>query len=246
MTDNSKDITYGIFQTPQNRKLISKIESQNRNLFKFQPVEIKTNEFTKEEVLKMRLITQYDWIVFTDIYAVGIVLEELEKENFDFYEFDNVRICAFGEAVADRLRFVQIHSDIIPQKMIVDEIADAIVKYANQGNLLENLKILVVSGEKIEYGIAEKLKNKKAIVEELTVYDCLESAEFEKTKLKTLIKGGAIEEFIFCSVEDVIQFKIIFGKEFLRENIFETVWGTDEITLKTLDEFGIKAFYWQK
>ncbi|HQU86049.1 MAG TPA: uroporphyrinogen-III synthase [Pyrinomonadaceae bacterium] len=242
MMNISTEKTYGIFSTPANKKIISKIKNSGAGLIEFGYEEFEKTDLNDDtEIFDQNNLA--DWFVFTNIYAVDFFLEELQNRNIELFHLDEVRICSFGEAVADRLRFVQLHSDIIAQKIDENKISDSILDYINNA---ADEKIIIVKTQTENHLISKLLAESVNDVKELKVAKIKDSKSSEKIKHLTLLKGGAIDEFIFGSVEDVTQFIIQFTKEIFYENIFDTVWGTDEITLKTLDEFGMKGFYLQK
>lgn len=246
MMEFSKDKTYGIFTTPQNQKIIAKMRESNASVIEFSYGEIIERDLSETETENLGNIAQFDWLVFGDVFSADFFIRKLEEIGLDLYELDEIRICSFGEAVADRFRFVQLHSDIIAQKIDETHIADSIVSYIGKSAELENTKILVVGFKSNVSQFADILRSKNSSVTELNLADFEPIKANGITIMKTMLAGGAVDDFIFCSVEDVMQFKLNFGNELLNEKIFDTVWGTDEITLKTLDEFGIKAFYLKK
>lgn len=245
MMEFSSGKTYGIFSTPRNKQIIAKIRESQANVIEFSYGEILKRELTKDEEKLLIEIRQCDWLVFKDVFSADLFIEKLEELEIDIYELDEIRICSFGEAVADRFRFVQLHSDIIAQKIDEMLIADSILNYIGDSEDSVNSKILV-SGIESNQLLEDILRSKKVQVEKLKIADFENIRQSEQTLKKTKLKGGTVDEFIFTSVEDVMQFKLQFAAEFADSDIFETIWGTDEITLKTLDEFGIKGFYLNK
>lgn len=242
MMNFSSDKTVGIFSTPANKKIITTLKESRVNVIEFDYEKFVKREFDNKNAI-FEGIKQFDWIVFTNIFAADLLLEELETSGFDLFEMDNIKVCSFGEAVADRLRFVQLHSDIISQKIDEIAIAESILSYDNRS---KNIEILVVKTQPEKLMITENLRRNKINAVELFIAEMENNKNSEQVKRKALLRGGAIDDFIFGSVKDVFQFKFQFTEEFADSQIFETIWGADEITLKTLDEFGIKGFYLQK
>lgn len=242
----SAEKTYGIFSTPQNKKIIARIKASGAKLIEFTNGEILKKEAGDAEKRLIGGLAQFDWIVFTDIFAVGFFIEELAANDIDLYEMDDLRVCSYGESVADRLRFVQLHSDIIAQKIDESLIADAIVQYIGNAGELANRRILIVKTGNRNLSLRKILSGKNLTVEEIVTGEFLPPKQNEITLKKALLKGGTIDEFVFCAVEDVFQFQFQFRAELSDKKLFDTVWGADEITLKTLDEFGIKGFYLNK
>lgn len=241
MTQIDSDKTYGIYATAQNKTLIAALKSKNAAVIEFEPGEfIKTGAANDERIFDELEI--FDWLIFTDPVSTEYFLEELQARDFDLFEMDEKRVCSYGEAVADRLRFVQLHSDIIAQKISDHEIYTAISGYIG-GETFDARNFLIVKSRAQNFEIAEMLTKRGARVAQIALSEYQLPTGLEFTKHKTLLKSGSIDEFFFGSVEDVWRYKFQFRNEF---NAVETIRGTDEITLKTLDEFGVKAFYFQK
>lgn len=244
MIEMNKHKKYGIYSTAVNRRLVETLKEKAFDLIEFSPFEVQSIEPLEDKKKLFLDIGRLEWIIFTDIFSADFFIEELERNNIDIFELDEVRICSFGEAVADRLRFVQIHSDIIAQKIIEKDILNAIIKYNDQSENLNNLTVVKL---KDEIGsLSAELENNNFSAIELVLGKCIIPPQNDLAKQKALLKGGAIDEMIFCSVEDVWQFRLQFGELRQYKDLIETFWGSDEITLKTLDEFGIKAFYFKK
>ncbi len=226
--------TYGLFPKQNKRKFISELEKNGAGIVLFP-------EFTEEKIdfdeSLIENLQNFEWIIFQDIFTADIFLESLKESGFDLYEFDNFRILAAGEAVADRLRFEQIHSDIIPTNLSPEAMFQAVSDYESN---LNGAKFLVLkqSGSKNE--LSGLLKNAGAEVSEKAVYRLNFADESELSKLKALIKGGAIDKIVFAAPEEILAFKKIFSMENLREILRETeVSAIDEVTRKSLWENGL-------
>jgi uroporphyrinogen-III synthase len=209
--------TYGIFDTNANKKIIESLEDViTFPEVKFELIEFETNN-----------LNDFDWLIFPDIFSVDSFLQTLEIQNFDLFELDNLRVFASSESISDKLRFQQIHADVIPQKNDVETSFQAIKDYENP----ENLNFLITQeNTKIE----ELLKDANANVSSIKTYEIKEIPQL--TKLKSLIKGGAIDEFILTSPEDV--FALNYVSDLSNLDLFFS--ATDGNTFQTLREFNIK------
>src|ERR671932_1697308 len=58
----------------------------------------------------------YDWLVLTSTNAVEHFLARLEALGKDVSELDSLRVCAIGEATAERLVPSHVHVDFGPEK----------------------------------------------------------------------------------------------------------------------------------
>lgn len=224
--------TYGLFPAKTKEKFISDLKKKGANIVLFPSFTAEKIDFNISFVENLQT---FDWIIFTDIFAADVFLEMLKETDFDLYEFDNFRVLAAGEAVADRLRFEQIHSDIIPTNLSTEPMFQAISDYEIN---VKDVKFLVLKESEREVELTRFLKNADAEVSETAVYKLNFQTEFPK--LKALVKGGAIDKIIFASPEEIITFQKIFAPESLAEILKETeVSATNEVTKKSLWENGL-------
>ena len=229
--------TVGIFKSGKNKKVIELLKKQNKNVVEFPLLKNEAVLFEKVQETVLENIREFDWLVFTDIFSVGYFLDELEKTGFELFELDNFRICACGEAVADKLRFVQIHSDVIPHERSAEKIIAAISEYIFDDSEFLNSNILIIKAENKYFEISELLIERQIKNVEMEVYRVLPGNGLEHAKLNVLLSGGAIDRFIFTSAEDVESLINISEKLILTDILSGIeIEATDEITLQTLSE----------
>lgn len=234
--------TYGLIDNPINNKLISKLKENDENILLFPYISTEKIELTDKTKKLITNLVNFDWIIFTDVFAVAHFIEVLDKMEFDLFELDNLTVCAFGEVVADRLRFVQIHTDLIPTKIDNESIVKAISEFAADD--LIDLRFLVLKDNSKELSITKYLIENKAVVEELAIYQAKFVNETANTKLKTLLKGGAVDEFVFSSAEDLVSLKKLLTEEDLALVLNESqISATAENVFQLLLENGLRPLY---
>lgn len=237
MSDFSKDKTYAVFDNPINKKILTELSSKNIETVIFPT--ITTEELiTSETETVLQNLNVFDWLIFPDVYTVEYFVNALEKIGIDLFELDSLRVCAFGEAVSDRLRFSQLHADVIPSTVKTSDVFQALKDYIFDETEFENLSILVLKEKKAELEIINKLKSLNSKVKELPVYSVQIEDETAIPKLKALLKGGAIDEFIFSNHFDVLNLAQLFQTENLTDLLAGiTLTATDKATLQSLQEF---------
>lgn len=241
MSNATDQKTYGLFSTAVNQKLIRKLESDGAKVFLFPPIETEKVISDETSINYLQNLTNFDWIIFPDVFAVDYFLQALEELDVDFFELDAVQVCAIGEAVADRLRFVQLHADLIPNFVETENIFATITNYTSQ-NGLKNLRFLLLKENGAEIELTEKLTENKAFVTELPIYQARIRDKREVSKLKILLKNGAIDEFIFSSLTDIIALKYLFSVDEVSEVFDEIkVSATDEVMFQALKEHNLKS-----
>lgn len=240
MSRFSASKTYALFAAPSNKKLLAELEAVGAEIVLFPPIEVKSWRPPETSAI-LTTLTDFDWLIFPDIYAVDFFLAELEELNIDFFVLDAVQTCAYGESVADRLRFSQLHADIITNTIKRADVFAALKDFIFDENEFGNLRFLVLKEKTAPVGVTEDLINSNAKVTELAVYQTEKPAESNLAKLKTLLKGGAVDEFIFTSPFDVLNLSHLFQTENLADVLLETeLFATDQATAQALQEFRLK------
>lgn len=237
MSKFSAEKSYGLFANQSNRKIISELEVIGANVILFPAVEVK--EISGGELENtIDKLSDYNWLIFPDIYTVEFFLQKLTELNFDFYELDEIRVCAYGESVADRLRYAQLHADVIPNTIKTPEVLQAIKDYIFDEDELREARFLILKEKESSPAISSELKNLGAQVAETSAYEVIHEDRAQNAKLKSLLKGGAIDEFIFTSPFDIINLAHLFPNENLSDILAETsLYASDNTTQQSIQEF---------
>jgi uroporphyrinogen-III synthase len=233
------DKTYALFSTAANKKLIGSLREKGAKVFLFPPLDTEKSALNSAETMRLLEITAFDWIIFTDIFAIEYFLQTLAENNIDAFALDAVKVCAFGEAVSDRLRFAQLHADLVPVLIETENIISDLSAYLDNKEI-KKLKFLVVKENADRPAIIEQLWEKGAEVFELPIYKAKIADKTELTKLKILLTGGAIDEFVFSEASDFFGLKFYFPGERLN-NVLSgiEISATGENALQTAAEFGL-------
>jgi uroporphyrinogen-III synthase len=225
--------TIAVFNKPSNQKLIGELKAKQIDVFLLPQIE--TSAVNNLFDLKLN---QFDWLIFSDCYAVEHFLQLLELNDSDKFELDNLRICAIGEAVSDKLRMFQIHADVIPSKLTNEHIFQAICDYQSPAEL----RFLLTEKNT---NLADLLRNANADVIEINVYQT--KIADETSKLKVLIENGAVDEVIFASPNEVNDWKLLISPNNFVSSFNEIKpLAIDAQTFQYLYEHGLNPRYFQK
>ncbi|HXH68919.1 MAG TPA: uroporphyrinogen-III synthase [Pyrinomonadaceae bacterium] len=242
---NSNEKTYALFSNPTNKKIIAELEKEGAKVFQFSPLITEKTVLDEKSVADIKNLNAFDWIIFPDVLTVDYFLQVLEENGIDLFEIDSIQVCAFGEAVADCLRFVQLHADVIPNSVEAASVFLALLDYIGKDKLC-NLKFLLPKEISQEFEIKGKLIESRASVVELPIYQAKISTADETAKLKALLKGGAIDEFIFSLPTDLIALKHYFNNKLISTTLSEINISTvDKAMFQTLKEHDLKADYFR-
>ena len=135
MDDSGNEKTYAIFDTATNRKIIGDLEKSGAKVFLFPPITTEKIESDESETKHSTSLENFDWLIFADVFTADYFLETLETSAVETFELDNLRVCAFGETVSDRLRFASVHADIIPSKVAAPEVFSALINYIGENEI---------------------------------------------------------------------------------------------------------------
>lgn len=236
MPDSNNEKTFALFANPANRKLIAGLENAGAKVWLFPPLETEKVILEKSSVERLKNLTDFDWLILPDVLAADYFLENLEENAIDLFELDAVRVCALGEVVADRLRFAAVHADVITSSNETENVFSELTDYIGEREF-GGLKFLFLKEVSADNNLTERLKAKGVAVIELPVYQASISNKLEVTKLKTLLKGGAIDEFILASPTDFIALRYYFEGETIA-GVFAgiKILATDGVMLQTTKE----------
>ncbi|HEX8246945.1 MAG TPA: uroporphyrinogen-III synthase [Pyrinomonadaceae bacterium] len=246
MSDSLNAKTYAIFSKPSNRKIISRLRDEPNEVIEFPFVEAEKIELNSADKTLIKNVFGFEWIIFPDLYAVEFFLEALAQANLEFFELDSSRILAVGEAVADRLRFAQIHADVIPARIDAETVFAALRDYLFDEEEFKNLRVLMPKESAFDAALTEMLRRNESAVTELNIYRLKTEDASGLTKLKALLKGGAVDEFVFTSPADVLNLAAGFGEKLKDLLAGTSVSATDETTFQTLREYELRPLYFKK
>ena len=236
MSDAANEKTYALFANSANRKLIAELENAGARVFQFPPIEAEKIVLDEKSIENLRHLADFDWLIFPDVLAVDYFLEALQEKDIDSFEMDLLRVCAFGEAVSDRLRFASIHADVIPASVEFNVVFAAMLDYVG-GDELKDLRILFPKKDFNDSPLTKKMLAFGVKVLELPIYTIKIEKNLEITKLKTLLEAGAIDEFIFTAPTDFIALNQYFETEKLIDIFKEIkVSAADAVNFQTARE----------
>src|SRR5215218_4832495 len=85
----------------------------------------------------------YDWLLLTSANAVEHFLARLSTLGKDVSELDGLRVCAIGEATAERLVSAHVHVDVVPEKARAEGVFGALEIFLGGRGHFEGLTFLM-------------------------------------------------------------------------------------------------------
>jgi uroporphyrinogen-III synthase len=211
--------TYGLFGNEANTRLIANFKEQNVDLLLLP--EIVYNPVNAGHDIRL---SEFDWVIFPDPLSVDFFLPRIENK----FELDELRICALGEAISDGLRFSQLHADVIPPKVDPETVLNSLSEYQSPAGR----RFLIPASLNAQPRLPDLLKENGAEVTTLGVYEAGPVPGL--SRLLVLLNGGAVDEFIFSSPQDVFDLASLIDLNAMDFALS----ATDDRTFQTLEEFG--------
>jgi uroporphyrinogen-III synthase len=205
MTSTSERKTYGLIGTKWSAQPAAKLKNEGSRVIEFPAM---FTPWEADQIGVLPAIDQFDWTVFPDTFSVVYFFEALLNLGRKPGDMDFLQTCAVGEAVANRLRCFHVHSDLVLRSR--SDAIPALFDYLGE-NSLGGLKFLLPQIRGAGPELAPALAGAGAFVTELPVYERADGVKGVLPKLKALLAGGAIDEFVFCSPGDVDDLLYICG-----------------------------------
>src|SRR5919202_946203 len=184
----------------------------------------------------------YDWLVFTSANAVEHFLRRLGALGREVGELDPLRVCAVGEATAERLVAAHVHVDVVPQKFQAEGVFEAIETYLGGRGQFEGLNFLLPRAAVARDFLPRALEGAGARVHALPAYRTVRPETTDRARVEALLVGGGVDCVTFTSSSTVHNFAQLFDTRDLRGLLAGVrVACIGEVTAQTAAEYGLRA-----
>lgn len=182
-------------------RLTSRLKALGADVLELPLIEIKLGadpETTKEIFAE---IGQYEWLLFTSANGVRGFFAEFFNTFEDIRSLGFLRLAAVGEATAAAIREWHLAVDLVPEVATAEALGEAL----RARELLDNLRILVVTGNRNRDKLVTMLEEERSIVDVYPVYETIltdlssqgAAAEFRRNGADALVfsSSSAVESF---------------------------------------------------
>lgn len=207
------DGTAAIINVPRNALLIAALREKGTELILLPETVYAATAGSESTKALIGTALEFDWIVFTDPVNAGAFPGEFASLGKDIYELDAVSIFAAGEAVADQLRFRQIHSDLIEPAFG----ANAAIEHIREFLLADDLEgiNLLFAGLDFEDSEPEKLAESLGARANRVTPRSPVIRQIEKLRFRTLIESGSVDHLVLGGAQDLFDLLAVFGRDVL-------------------------------
>ncbi len=147
-------------------------------------------------------IASYQWMVFTSPNGVRFFFSEFFRRFRDIRALGGARLAAIGPGTAAELNAFRLDVDVMPKEHVGEALVEALAAFET----MENLKVLVVTGDRNRDVVVKGLSEQQAIVDQLPVYSTEDvaaggsdvAADFRQLGADAILfaSGSAVESFV--------------------------------------------------
>jgi uroporphyrinogen III methyltransferase/synthase len=182
----------------------------------------------------------YDWVIFTSVNGVEYFLRRMEVLGQSLEQLDELRVCAIGEATAERLANSAVHVDLVPTDSNAEGVYRALCDYLGGAEGLRTLNMLLPRAAVARDVLPKALLAAGARVDDVPAYRTIAATGADLGRLKALLDGGGVDCVTFTSSSTVRNFAGLFEVDELGTLLA----GVDvacigAVTAATAREFGL-------
>jgi uroporphyrinogen III methyltransferase / synthase len=183
----------------------------------------------------------YDWIIFTSANGVEYFLRRLQTRGVGVEELDELKVCAIGEASADKLRDAHVHVDLIPSQAKAEGVFAALSEFAGGAEQLHGLNILIPRAAVGRDYLPKSLEEAGARVDVVTAYRTVVPEDLDRGRLSAMLTGSA-DCIAFMSSSSVKNLGLLFDTHDLGEKLHGlTIACIGDVTAATAAGYGLQV-----
>jgi len=184
----------------------------------------------------------YDWIIFTSTNGVDHFLRRLQTLEHDVSQLDELRVCAIGEATAEKLRAAHVHVDLVPEQFKAEGVFAALETFLGGREALQTLNFLIPRAAVARDYLPKALEDAGARADVVAAYRTVRPLDVDLPRISALLAGGSVDCIAFTSSSTVRNFARLFDTFDLSEVLEEVaVASIGDVTAATVSEYGLET-----
>ncbi len=181
----------------------------------------------------------YDWLIFTSVNGVEYFFKRLKARDRDVSDLDELKVCAIGEATADRLRDLHVHVDVIPDEFKAEGVFSALERFV--GGALRGLNVLIPRASVARDYLPKALEQVGARVDVVPAYRTALPADLDRGRVAAMLSGSA-DCIAFTSSSTVRNLARLFDTQDLSGALQGVVIACiGDITATTAADYGLRV-----
>jgi uroporphyrinogen III methyltransferase / synthase len=225
----------------QASEFVTELERYGANVIVCPTIEIAEPESYERLDEAIDHLYGYDWLIFTSANAIEFFLRRLNTRGFAVSELDDIKVCAIGQASADKLRDAQIHVDVIPTQSKAEGVFTALSEFVGGVEQLRGLNILLPRAAVGRDFLPKSLEEAGARVDVVTAYRTIVPENLDRGRLSAMLAGSA-DCIAFTSSSTVKNLALLFDTHDLSKILAGlTIACIGDVTAATAREFGLRT-----
>jgi len=185
--------------------LVEKIEQLGAEAVEFPVIKIVEPESYEPFDAILGSINSFKWIVFTSVNGVDCFFNRMKIKGVDIRSLYGCKLCAIGDATADKLKDMGLNVDFVPEKFTTAYLLEGLLEIVQPGE-----KVLLARADIASPELYKGLVEAGISCEDLVVYRTVPE-DADKDRVLSMIKGGKIDYITFTSSSTVRNFVSIIG-----------------------------------
>ncbi len=207
----------------QSLDFAAQLETYGARVIHFPVIEIVPPDSYAELDAAIADLDTHDWIIFTSVNAIDYFMRRFEESHRELSDLDELRVCAIGEATANRLGDLQIHVDVIPDADFNHEgIIVALENYLGGKDALRGLHFLLPRAAVARELMPRALRQAGAKITVVTAYQTMPTKIENRGRYEAMLRGGVVDCLTFMSGSSITNFAHIFASHDLK-NLLEGI-----------------------
>jgi len=225
----------------QAHHFIAALESYGAKVLSCPTIEIKPLESHERLDEALDHLYGYDWIIFTSVNGAEFFLRRFKEQDRAVSDLDDLKVCAIGEATANRLRDEHVHVDVVPAQSNAEGVFEALSEYVGGEDQLSALNILIPRAAVGRDQLPKALEESGARVDLVPTYRTVAPADLDRGRLSAMLAGSA-DCIAFTSSSTVKNLALLFDTHDLSASLQSlSVACIGDVTAATAGEYGLKV-----
>lgn len=181
----------------------------------------------------------YDWLIFTSANAIEFFLRRMNTRGLKVEELDEIKVCAIGQASADKLRDAHVHVDVVPSQSKAEGVFAALSEFVGGAEQLRGLNVLLPRAAVGRDYLPKALEAAGARVDVVTAYRTVVPENLDRGRLSAMLAGSG-DCIAFTSSSTVKNLALLFDTHDLSQILSGVAIACiGDVTAATAAEYGL-------
>jgi len=222
-------------------EFVAELERYGANVVLCPTIEISELESYERLEEAIEHLYGYDWLIFTSVNGVEYFFRRLKKCNRDVSDLDELKVCAIGEATADKLRDLHVHVDVVPEEFKAEGVFSALERFVGGIPALHGLNVLIPRASVARDYLPKALEQAGARVDVVPAYRTTLPADLDRGRVAAMLSGSA-DCIAFTSSSTVKNLARLFDTQDLSGALAGVVIACiGDITATTAADYGLQV-----